>query len=493
MIGTRTQSEREAAALLAALDRALAMIIFSPEGLVQHANEHFLALIGYSLAEVVGQRHSLFVHPEVARGTEYAAFWARLREGEPVEAEFPRLAKGGREVWIEAAYCPVKNARGVVEKVVKVAADVTERRLKARESETRLVALDRSIARAEFGPDGTILEVNPAFERLCGYPAADLVGGSHWQLTPPGMAESEAYREFWAALARGEMKTGVFERIHATGRRLWLQGAFNPVMGPQGQVQRIIAFASDLTAEIIQRQRLGEEIVDGVGAISGQLGAVSGRAEAMARDSSETSAAVQAVAAAAEQLSASVGGVTRDVEESQAAVDEVFGIARGADAAIEGLTASAQNMGRIVTTIQAIAGQINLLALNATIESARAGEAGRGFAVVASEVKGLASQVADATKSISADIRQMQGASSEVVEALSRIRGSMEGVISRVGGVAAAVAQQAEVTREISSNMQTAAHSMQSIEEAVGGIAESVREMEFSAQMVSDIVGAVAA
>ena len=108
-----------------AIHKAQAVIAFDLDGIVLDANPNFLNTMGYALAEVQGQHHSLFVEAGHKASAEYRAFWDRLRAGEYVTGQFKRFGKGGREIWIEASYNPILDASGRPYKVVKFATDVT--------------------------------------------------------------------------------------------------------------------------------------------------------------------------------------------------------------------------------------------------------------------------------------------------------------------------------------------------------------------------------
>ncbi|NGM21717.1 PAS domain-containing protein [Roseomonas stagni] len=110
---------------LAAIDKAMAVIEFGLDGRVLHANQNFLGAMGYTLEEVRGQHHSLFVDPAYRQSAEYKAFWEKLGRGEYEAAQYRRVAKGGREVWIQASYNPILDMNGRAFKVVKYATDVT--------------------------------------------------------------------------------------------------------------------------------------------------------------------------------------------------------------------------------------------------------------------------------------------------------------------------------------------------------------------------------
>jgi methyl-accepting chemotaxis protein len=182
-----------------------------------------------------------------------------------------------------------------------------------------------------------------------------------------------------------------------------------------------------------------------------------------AATSDEASSNMQSVATATEELSLSVNEIGRQVQNSSRIADNAVEQARQTDARIGELSRAAQRIGDVVDLITAIAKQTNLLALNATIEAARAGETGRGFAVVASEVKSLASQTAQATDEISAQIAGMQSATQESVLAIKQIGNTIGEISGIASDIASAVEQQGAATREIAQNVQRVAHGTQQV------------------------------
>ena len=175
------------------------------------------------------------------------------------------------------------------------------------------------------------------------------------------------------------------------------------------------------------------------------------------------------MAAATEELSASVGEIGRQVSESNRIAGAAVVQAEATDERIGKLSRAAQRIGDVVKLITAIAEQTNLLALNATIEAARAGEAGRGFAVVASEVKSLASQTAKATDEISSHIAGMQQATEDSVTAIKAIGSTITQVSNIASSIASAVEEQGAATAEIARSVQLVAHGTR---EAAGNIVQ---------------------
>ena len=120
-----------AQAQLDAIGRSQATIEFALDGTILTANENFLKALGYGLEEIKGKHHSMFVPADQRGGAAYKAFWSALKSGEFQAAEFKRIAKGGREIWIEASYNPVLDGDGKPIKVVKIATDITAKKINA--------------------------------------------------------------------------------------------------------------------------------------------------------------------------------------------------------------------------------------------------------------------------------------------------------------------------------------------------------------------------
>ncbi|MFC7690182.1 methyl-accepting chemotaxis protein [Paeniroseomonas aquatica] len=137
---------------LAAIDRSQAVIEFTLDGRVLHANANFLAALGYTLEEVQGQHHGMFVDPAYRQSADYRAFWDKLGRGEYDAAQYRRLGKGGREIWIQASYNPVLDQNGRPFRVVKYATDITEQ-VRAAEALKAAVSQTKDIVAAAQGND----------------------------------------------------------------------------------------------------------------------------------------------------------------------------------------------------------------------------------------------------------------------------------------------------------------------------------------------------
>jgi methyl-accepting chemotaxis protein len=370
----------------------------------------------------------MFVEPAMRASAAYGEFWASLNRGDYQAAEYKRIGKGGKEVWILASYNPILDQNGKPFKVVKFATDVTGDKLRTADLAGQITAIGKSQAVIEFNMDGTVLTANDNFLHALGYSLAEIKGHHHRMFVDPTDRDSVAYREFWASLNRGEYQVAEYKRIGKGGKEVWIQASYNPILDLNGRPFKVVKYATDTTDQVIARMK-------------------SERVRSM----------MDSVAAGAEELNASVREISEAMVKSRNTATSAVEKVEVADGQAQRLSSAAIAMSGIVELIGNITGQINLLALNATIESARAGEAGRGFAVVASEVKNLANQAKQATDKITTEIDSLNEISADVVTALVSIKQEIQNVSEYVTATAAAVEEQSTVTSEMSSSMQRAA------------------------------------
>ena len=439
----------DARAQIEALHKSQAVIEFNLEGKILYANQNFCKALGYDLAEIVGRHHSIFVDPEEAGSSEYKAFWQRLRDGRYNQQQYRRIAKGGREIWIEATYNPILRG-GKPYKVVKFATDITEQKKKAVDDAGKLDAIARSQAVIEFNPSGEILNANPNFCSAMGYDLSEIVGKHHRMFCDQSYAATPEYAEFWRRLSEGQFIANEFLRYGKGGREVWIQAAYNPILDLTGTVVKVVKFATNVTERMGDIDQLGrglkslssgdllaelakpfvpsmeavredfnhtvEKLREALLRVSRNAGAIAAgsaeirqAADDLSRRTEQQAASVEETAAALEEITTNVADSSRRAEEAgklvattRANAERSGIVVRQAVDAMHGIKSSANEISNIIGVIDEIAFQTNLLALNAGVEAARAGEAGKGFAVVAQEVRELAQRSATAAKEIKA-------------------------------------------------------------------------------------------
>ncbi|MBC7953467.1 MAG: PAS domain-containing methyl-accepting chemotaxis protein [Rhodospirillaceae bacterium] len=463
---------------LNALNKSQAIIEFQMDGRIINANNNFLNALGYEASEVQGKHHSMFVDPAYRDSDDYRQFWEKLNRGEYQAAQYKRIGKGGKEVWIEASYNPIIGANGKPYRVVKYATDVTSQKREFADLLGQVNAIKKSQAVIEFNLDGIVKDANENFLSALGYRLDEIQGKHHSMFVDPAERDGAAYREFWQKLSRGEYQSAQYKRIGKGGRVVWIEASYNPILDVNGKPYKVVKYATDITKQIDLLASLKHLIDQNFSEIDSAIDQSGKQAQSANEAAAETSSNVQMVASAAEELAASVGEISQSMTKSQAATDSAFSQVVSAGQSTQRLSNAASAMGGIVGLITNIAGQINLLALNATIESARAGDAGKGFAVVANEVKNLANQAGKATEQISKEIEGVQSISGEVVAALDMIRGSIGEVREFVSATASAVEEQSAVTRDMSANMQNASGAVSTISRSIGEISAAVHQAE---------------
>ncbi|WP_336141345.1 methyl-accepting chemotaxis protein [Erwinia sp. CGal63] len=363
-------------ATLSSLSDAIAMIEFTPDGHILTANNLFLEKMGYSLSEVIGQHHRMFCTQDLLRSPEYQHFWQRLARGENFSDKFLRLAKHSRPVWLEANYVPVRDRRGRVIKIVKLASDITERVQDAQEQRAMTNAISRSMAVIAFNLKGEVLRANGNFLKTTGYSQEQIVGRHHRMFCAPEVYNSREYSEFWQKLQRGDFVAGQFPRVNSRGETIWLRATYNPIFDANNQLYEVVKFATDVTAQVEKNQQ-------------------------------EREAVEHAWKAALETSENTRLGVTV-IESSVGRMNEIASELHKVSNDINGLSSQSAQIGVIVETIRSIANQTNLLALNAAVEAARAGTHGRSFAVVANEVRSLAANINSASQEIAGVVERNQ-------------------------------------------------------------------------------------
>ncbi len=405
----------ELEAVIASIGRSQAVIEFRMDGTIVSANDNFLKALGYSLDEVKGRHHSMFVDEAFARSNEYREFWAALNRGEYQAAEYKRLGRGGKEVWIHASYNPILDLKGKPFKVVKYATDVT------------------SQVHAKF-------DLQDKVEKILDVVKAATQGDLTREVPVKG---SDAIGQMGEALAF------FFKSLRLSVEQI------------SQNAQTVGASSEELTAVSQQMAGNAEETAT--------------QAKVVSAASEEVSKNVAIVAASGEEMLASIREISKSSSESARVAKNAVIAAHSANQTISKLGDSSTEIGKVIKVITSIAQQTNLLALNATIEAARAGEAGKGFAVVANEVKELAKETARATEEIGRKIEAIQGNTKSAIQAIAEIGSIIDQINDISNSTASAVEEQTATTNEMGRNVNDAARGTNEIASNIFGVAEAAQ------------------
>lgn len=332
----------DAKAILAAMNRSQAIIEFDLTGRILTANANFCAALGYQLSEIVGQHHRMFVEPAEASSADYREFWAKLERGEFDQRQYKRIGKGGKEIWIEASYNPIFSG-GKPYKVVKFATDITKQKLQIAEDAGKISALSRAQAIIEFTPKGDILTANENFLSALGYKLAEIQGRHHSMFCESAYVNSDDYRRFWARLSAGEFVADEFLRIGKGGKKVYIQASYNPIFDMNGQVFKVVKFATDVTARVSNVDQLaasltalsGGDLTQDVATpfiptleklrldFNAAVGKLRGAMQVVAQNATGIAAGAQQVRSASDDLSKRTEQQAASVEETAAALEEI--------------------------------------------------------------------------------------------------------------------------------------------------------------------------
>ena len=425
------------------LDRGMLCITLNANIHISAVNQGFADALGFRPEQLVGKPLSDIVPSYVSKLPCFRNFNQAVAKFEPVSDTYRYFRADGSLAWINVQWIPIQGADGKLSLIKGYGRDVTEKIESAKESESFINALLRSTAVIQFNLDGTVITANEQFQQAMGYRLEQLVGQHHRTFCTTELAASPEYAEFWKKLNNGVYVAGRFKRIDSRGAEVWLEATYNPVYDAEGNLSKIVKFASVVTDQVAREAQVRE-------------------GASVAYDVSQQT-----------DVSAKKGATV--VQQTVETMQQIAAQMQTATESIEALGKQSLQINAIVQTIGGIAEQTNLLALNAAIEAARAGESGRGFAVVADEVRKLAEMTRQSTTEISATVQEVQSGTNKGLETMGRavdevnigttlileageslqaIKVASRGVAQSAKDISAMLEQQSQASLEVANSME---------------------------------------
>ena len=523
---------------MTAIGKSQGVIEVCLDGIVTKVNQVYLEMLGYTEAELLGHHVSMVLDPTFAKSEAYTTLWSKLVNGGTDSGQYKRIAKGGREVWIQASYNPIYDLKGKPFKIVNYTMDITEAKLQAADNAGQISGIQKTQGVIEFDLTGKVLSVNDLFANIAGYSEKEIVGHHHSMFVDPAHRHSPEYKTFWDALGRGEAQVGQFKRIGKGGAVIWIQAIYNPIVDMNGKPFKVVQYATDVTEQhnsaetlahaveetqaIIEEAKTGDlssrvplagktgaiaSLCDGVNALMDKMtevivqvreagetintaaGEISSGNNDLSSRTEQQASSLEETAASMEELASTVKNNAENAKQANQLATAASGVAvKGGEvvgqvvSTMSAINNSAKKIEDIISVIDGIAFQTNILALNAAVEAARAGEQGRGFAVVAGEVRNLAQRSASAAKEIKGLISDSVNKTAEGTAQVEQAGKTMQEIVTSVQRVTDIMGEITAASVEQSSGIDQVNQAVTSMDEVTQQNAALVEQAAAAAE-----------
>ncbi|BDD01858.1 PAS domain S-box protein [Persicobacter psychrovividus] len=473
------ESRLQASAVKSAVDTGWASIEFEPDGTIITANDNFISTLGYhSVDEIKGKHHRIFCSPGLIKSDEYQKMWYDLANGISKSGEFERMSKLGESVWINASYTPVRDERGKVFKVIKIANEITQQKevIKAIQDVVREAGDHGNLsARVHLNnAEGDYQILADAFNRLM-----DNIVEPFSQI-----------KELLIRLSQGDLSEDFLLDVQGDFKEMG--SAFNEALANLNQLILQINDSANLVVKSAKEMSgKGEQMKGSTQEMASAIQQMAEGVQDQAQQIDQANSLIAKILTNAKDTALKADVINKSAEEGQrnskegvstieAVVEnmqEIQGSATVTSESIKVLTKRSEEIARTLNVITDIASQTNLLALNAAIEAARAGEAGRGFAVVAEEIRKLAEDSRKSAQDIEKVISEVQNDINQASKSIEGMEVSVKNG-NKAGGEAEAVFKRIDAASIETLNLSKQILESAAIqEEAINGTVKNIEKV----------------